>query len=318
MARSTSSATPSVGPRKQSPRLTPRSPTQPRCRPPPTTGRKQHRQPRSRVEDRPRRQLTVPAPRRQTSSRTGRSRRRTPGARISHGTDTPEHRRAYPNTDACASHIQRPRSGPTEQGPSVRTRQGGQASATKRSWIVLATWTSTRSHTRRRCHRGDALRFRESLGKAKQERKQAELDRARKEAEEYERAMNEAKPRRAHGQPHPSPAPAQGAGGRGIRRGPRAGTPDRRSRPSVPPRVAPQASAATSRRRPHPHRHRPPLTVPRGHPRHVLPRRRSVLPPVRQPARQPRPPLPQPHRTPPRPRRSTRRWIPGTGSRDGP
>ncbi|MEE8603303.1 translation initiation factor IF-2 [Euzebya tangerina] len=42
---------------------------------------------------------------------------------------------------------------------------------------------------------GDALRFRESLGKAKEEREQAELERARKEAEEYERAMNEAKPK---------------------------------------------------------------------------------------------------------------------------
>ncbi|MGI9017701.1 MAG: translation initiation factor IF-2 [Euzebya sp.] len=42
---------------------------------------------------------------------------------------------------------------------------------------------------------GDALRFRESLGKAKEEKKQAELDRQRKEAEEYERAMQEAKPK---------------------------------------------------------------------------------------------------------------------------
>ncbi|CAN5129267.1 hypothetical protein BH23ACT9_BH23ACT9_32260 [soil metagenome] len=41
---------------------------------------------------------------------------------------------------------------------------------------------------------GDALRFRESLGRAKEDRKQAELERARREAEEYERAMAEARP----------------------------------------------------------------------------------------------------------------------------
>ncbi|HUG82995.1 MAG TPA: translation initiation factor IF-2 [Euzebya sp.] len=41
---------------------------------------------------------------------------------------------------------------------------------------------------------GDALRFRESLGQAKEDKKKAELERARREAEEYERAMAEAKP----------------------------------------------------------------------------------------------------------------------------
>ncbi|CAN5581445.1 hypothetical protein BH24ACT15_BH24ACT15_02870 [soil metagenome] len=42
---------------------------------------------------------------------------------------------------------------------------------------------------------GDALRFRESLGKAKEQRAQDDLERARKEAAEYERAMQETRPK---------------------------------------------------------------------------------------------------------------------------
>ena len=42
---------------------------------------------------------------------------------------------------------------------------------------------------------GDALRFRESLGKAAAEKEAAEKERQRREAEEYERAMTEAKPK---------------------------------------------------------------------------------------------------------------------------